>query len=166
MIKKINTNIGNFIVFANKNLFVQHLKKHVLSDEEPWDRVFTRKQLKEFCQLISEENVLNIYINTCDKIKSGMLFSINKPIYAIKHILNQKIVIHYFISEKGFVIIAENYIIKTFYFVSDNKNISNRKLFKNAWKAIKKKMYKLNYHNENINKTFNSTENWTKCPLI
>ncbi len=168
MINIISNKLGNFEVFHNKNIFIEHVNKHIFDSNQPWDRIFSRKYLKSLCQKIERENVLEMYKDISKKIEEGINFSINKPLYATRSINKTDEILHYFISDKGFIIIARQNIIRTVYFICDNKNISNYRLFKNAWKAVKRKMNKIDYDlkDENIEKIFESKKNWIKCPKL
>lgn len=161
VLEKEFNNVGKIAFFEE---FVIHIQKHILDDLQPWDRVFSRKKLKLICQKISDEKVLDVYNEIITEISKAITFSVSFPIYIYKNIGKDKC--YYFIAKKGFIVIVRNSIIRTVYFPVCNLNDSNYTLFKKAWRAVKRKTYRVNWKNKDDKRIVKmiKEEFWHKCP--
>lgn len=172
------------LVFFNGLAQFRHTARdHFVSEHEPWHRIlhFSPK----VCQKINPLDGLNLeelYSAAVIALDEGIRFSTEFPVYV--RILGsrqrtgfpaQSMESLNFLSDKGFVVIVRDGIVRTAYFVNESAkpNPSASFLFERGWYDIRVRALKDRYGDsksgeevEHRLRIFCTPENWVSCPSI
>ena len=168
-------------IFPTWGQFLLKLEKHILSDREPWERVFGAKILRQMGKKLPLDDVSaqeDLYQRTVEIVEEGIRFAESEPLFLR---VKQRVETDsgkqfylgtvYLLSKKGFRIVIHGGAVRTMYFVNFHPNESNHALFHRTWRAIKVKGMKTKYRDHETSSTIYqsrvrwfSTANWQKCP--
>lgn len=164
--------------FKSYDSFKEHCNSHFLNPEEPWDRVIEKKKWDTARKKWERQHVIeqNLYETLAKKVEEGLQWAIARPVYVCsRQTVNQSYqrVSIFFLTPKGYVIIADKNVIKSAYFTPTySRKKSTNELFAHAWKHIRKKVIaseyldtKYNHTVQNQAITWFSSANWDACPL-
>ena len=171
--------------FSEMERFKVHIKDHFCDKSKPWSRLLGQKLIDQICQKVEKGEVTPIetkdfYNKVVSKLNEGITFSVNSPLYIIideqtslsnkNNFKDRKAL--YFIAEQGYILICDENIIKTAYFVGHNpKKDAYLVLFKKAWENIKAKCEKKEYYDNKgdiyhkiLDVKKENEANWQNCP--
>jgi hypothetical protein len=173
----------DFVFFNGLDQFRHTARDHFVSENEPWHRIlhFSPK----VCQKTNPLDGINLeelYSAAVSVLDEGIRFSVEYPIYV--RIIGsrrrtgspvQSMDSLNFLSDKGFVVIVRDGIVRTAYFVNESAkpNPSASFLFERGWYDIRVRALKDRYGDsksgeevEHRRRIFYTPENWVSCPSI
>lgn len=167
--------------FKYEEKFLNHLKRHFISPEEPWSRFLGKDKIARWGKITEDGPVFMIedaYRNIVSLLDKGIRFSAKKPIY-IRYTASrryrdgstQRIDGYHFLSKEGFIVTVVNKVVRTAYFVGTRPDESSYTYFRQGWSKLSCKASQgsyrdyeagINYYNSVSEKR--SPENWNDCP--
>lgn len=165
-------------IFPHEQSLRRHLEGHILSEMEPWDRVFSRQQLTDARKNLLDNNVISreTYGDIVEVVDDAIQYALKEPLYVwAEQIVEEEGKVRkslYCISKDGFILVLDETCLRTMYFCTTlGRNPSKYILFKTAWKDIMLKLSRPKYVDDKMNRTivnrgreWISQANWTTCP--